>query len=316
MSPPAVNDTDATNLGQVEFLIHNPGAIWIGVGSSAVDTGAAVGDYAQASWLGSSAYGFHAAATATNSTAIGAYSEASHPDEFAELEERPTRWGFESVAAGPLVRSSYHARADLWLRPRLTSFRRLTPAVTLSRRLFPLKDNIPTRRLAGRHDRDHRDLLRRVLLPSARRAQGPADEQNIVKYALIPYEITHPGEHCACVRDQRDRLRRQEGVSGSAGTSRATLPHAAFTSMFMHGGLLHLGGNMLFLWIFGNNIEDSMGRVALRRSSTCSAGSSATLAQVPSTRTRRCRRSGRAARSRRCSAATRCCIRAPGWSRS
>ena len=33
-----------------------------------------------------------------------------------------------------------------------------------------------------------------------------------------------------------------------------------FTSMFMHGSLLHLGGNMLFLWIFGNNIEDSMGR--------------------------------------------------------
>jgi membrane associated rhomboid family serine protease len=31
--------------------------------------------------------------------------------------------------------------------------------------------------------------------------------------------------------------------------------------MFMHGGLLHLGGNMLFLWIFGNNVEDSMGRV-------------------------------------------------------
>ena len=30
--------------------------------------------------------------------------------------------------------------------------------------------------------------------------------------------------------------------------------------MFMHGGLLHLGGNMLFLWIFGNNVEDSMGR--------------------------------------------------------
>jgi membrane associated rhomboid family serine protease len=30
--------------------------------------------------------------------------------------------------------------------------------------------------------------------------------------------------------------------------------------MFMHGGLLHIGGNMLFLWIFGNNIEDSMGR--------------------------------------------------------
>src|SRR3954464_12334801 len=31
-------------------------------------------------------------------------------------------------------------------------------------------------------------------------------------------------------------------------------------AMFMHGGVLHPGGNMLFLWIFGNNIEDSMSR--------------------------------------------------------
>ena len=30
--------------------------------------------------------------------------------------------------------------------------------------------------------------------------------------------------------------------------------------MFLHGSLIHLAGNMLFLWIFGNNIEDSMGR--------------------------------------------------------
>jgi membrane associated rhomboid family serine protease len=29
--------------------------------------------------------------------------------------------------------------------------------------------------------------------------------------------------------------------------------------MFLHGGLLHVGGNMLFLWIFGNNVEDTMG---------------------------------------------------------
>ena len=33
-----------------------------------------------------------------------------------------------------------------------------------------------------------------------------------------------------------------------------------FTSMFMHGGWLHIIFNMLFLWVFGNNIEDSMGR--------------------------------------------------------
>ena len=33
------------------------------------------------------------------------------------------------------------------------------------------------------------------------------------------------------------------------------------TSQFLHGGFLHLGGNMLFLWIFGNNIEDRLGHV-------------------------------------------------------
>jgi membrane associated rhomboid family serine protease len=31
------------------------------------------------------------------------------------------------------------------------------------------------------------------------------------------------------------------------------------TSMFLHGDILHLGGNMLYLWIFGNNVEDAMG---------------------------------------------------------
>lgn len=42
-----------------------------------------------------------------------------------------------------------------------------------------------------------------------------------------------------------------------------TVPGAAtiFTSMFLHGGLLHLAGNMLYLWIFGNNIEDAMGHI-------------------------------------------------------
>jgi len=32
-----------------------------------------------------------------------------------------------------------------------------------------------------------------------------------------------------------------------------------FTAMFIHGGFLHIGGNMLYLWIFGNNVEDAMG---------------------------------------------------------
>jgi hypothetical protein len=36
---------------------------------------------------------------------------------------------------------------------------------------------------------------------------------------------------------------------------------SVFTAMFMHVSWLHLGGNMLFLWIFGNNVEDVLGRV-------------------------------------------------------
>jgi len=41
----------------------------------------------------------------------------------------------------------------------------------------------------------------------------------------------------------------------------AWVPPAAtvFTSMFLHGGWMHLIGNMLYLWIFGNNVEDAMG---------------------------------------------------------
>jgi membrane associated rhomboid family serine protease len=44
--------------------------------------------------------------------------------------------------------------------------------------------------------------------------------------------------------------------------SAADLPSpvlSIFTSMFMHGGLFHIAGNMLYLWIFGNNVEDTLG---------------------------------------------------------
>ncbi len=36
---------------------------------------------------------------------------------------------------------------------------------------------------------------------------------------------------------------------------------ALVTSMFLHGSIMHLGGNMLFLWVFGNNVEDHLGKV-------------------------------------------------------
>jgi len=53
-------------------------------------------------------------------------------------------------------------------------------------------------------------------------------------------------------------------VSGPCeGAARGHLPwpEGVLTSMFMHAGWLHVLGNMLFLWIFGNNVEDAMGRL-------------------------------------------------------
>jgi len=91
------------------------------------------------------------------------------------------------------------------------------------------------------------------------------DTKNTLEYAEIPYEITHPGKECGATGDldapgAQVVCEGQEGVTGDAPDQPATWL-TVLTSMFMHGGLLHIGGNMLFLWIFGNNVEDSMGPV-------------------------------------------------------
>jgi membrane associated rhomboid family serine protease len=86
---------------------------------------------------------------------------------------------------------------------------------------------------------------------------GATGNERVVEYGAIPYEISHPGKECAEVSGQIV-CEGQAGVSGTA-PDQAPWWVTIFTSMFMHGSLLHLAGNMLFLWIFGNNIEDSMG---------------------------------------------------------
>ena len=59
-----------------------------------------------------------------------------------------------------------------------------------------------------------------------------------------------------------------------------------FISLFLHGGLLHLGGNMLYLWIFGNNIEEAMGhaRYALFYL-VCGLGAALTMAFIDASST-------------------------------
>jgi membrane associated rhomboid family serine protease len=126
--------------------------------------------------------------------------------------------------------------------------------------VFPLKDNIPT---------DRFPVVTAALIVANvlmylffQKAIGSPwlntpDETNVIEYGAIPYEFTNPGNHCELV-GETIACEGQQGVTGTADPQPATWL-TAFTSMFMHGGLLHLGGNMLFLWIFGNNVEDSMG---------------------------------------------------------
>jgi membrane associated rhomboid family serine protease len=82
---------------------------------------------------------------------------------------------------------------------------------------------------------------------------GNFGNERVVEYGAIPYELTHPGKEC---------VERGKTIVCNVTNAPKQAPWwvTVFTSMFMHGGLLHLGGNMLFLWIFGNNIEDSMAR--------------------------------------------------------
>ncbi len=50
--------------------------------------------------------------------------------------------------------------------------------------------------------------------------------------------------------------------AGPAPFPEKQVPLSVLTSMFLHGGLFHVGGNMWFLWIFGNNVEDRFGHLA------------------------------------------------------
>jgi membrane associated rhomboid family serine protease len=118
--------------------------------------------------------------------------------------------------------------------------------------VFPLKDNIPTDRYpAVTVALIVANVLMYFLFQKGGLTLGDPSSRdylcNLVDYAAVPRELTDPDFH----------LQAQECASNADPSPWLT----PLTSMFMHGGLLHLGGNMLFLWIFGNNVEDSMGPV-------------------------------------------------------
>jgi membrane associated rhomboid family serine protease len=91
----------------------------------------------------------------------------------------------------------------------------------------------------------------------------------------------------ACEVTTGDPLSAREVFTGACSSSpddRAlfpdkSVPLSVVTSMFLHGGLLHLAGNMWFLWVFGNNVEEAFGR-ARYAALYIAAGIVATLAFV------------------------------------
>ena len=147
--------------------------------------------------------------------------------------------------------------------------------------MFPIKDHNPTFRPA---------VVVPVIIainvvmflfvqPTLRGLQMDPLEREVTETAFfacrasIPYEVTH-GElvldaaRRGEVSSQQSLLvaAAQDGFEGTRADGftdpcrNKNVWLAIITSMFLHGGLLHIGGNMLFLWVFGNNIEDRLGR--------------------------------------------------------
>src|SRR3954452_3135072 len=149
--------------------------------------------------------------------------------------------------------------------------------------MIPLKDNIPTTRFAvvtaaliainlaffawqlsfsGSVDSQTDAGLRTLGL-------SPRDE-NSIEYGAIPYRVTHPGKECAAgvtssesgqeatvVCEGTDDYREAQDLAAGDPQSFPLVQldeppwiETAFTSMFMHGGILHIAFNMLFLWVF------------------------------------------------------------------
>jgi membrane associated rhomboid family serine protease len=132
--------------------------------------------------------------------------------------------------------------------------------------LFPLKDNIPTRNFpVVTVTIIAINVLVFVFFQQA--LTGPyggfdssGDPVKTFEFSFIPYELSHVGDKCGIT--QVGGIDCREDASGLLpGNDQVPVWVTIFTSMFMHGGVLHIGGNMLFLWIFGNNIEDSMGKL-------------------------------------------------------
>lgn len=152
--------------------------------------------------------------------------------------------------------------------------------------MIPLRDHNPTRRpafvtmalivfttcvwvLVQPHGKDPViDLHRRSPSLDFGTSAGGRDLAFTLGWAAVPCELRQQrpltnAEVIATFERGDDRAcnRGQSSVVAAAQTfPKKSVLASVLVSIFLHGGLLHLAGNMLFLWIFGNNIEDRWGR--------------------------------------------------------
>ena len=137
--------------------------------------------------------------------------------------------------------------------------------------MIPIKDNIPTDRFGfvtlGLIITNVVVYILAIRHGSGSFISGP-DAYETFHLSAIPYAILHPGVHCAEVVNTNFPIPAPRAVCNTQLLNLNHIPaenllpswETIFTGMFMHASIIHIGGNMIFLWIFGNNIEDAMGR--------------------------------------------------------
>jgi membrane associated rhomboid family serine protease len=98
--------------------------------------------------------------------------------------------------------------------------------------------------------------------------QGSLDQQTFFWcHAAIPFEVSHQVNLASGGAEARAAIDRSYGEGFplqrflQSECPNKNWAQSVFVAMFLHGGWLHIGGNMLFLWVFGNNVEERLGMI-------------------------------------------------------
>src|SRR5678816_1513407 len=86
-----------------------------------------------------------------------------------------------------------------------------------------------------------------------------SNQQFTYAFSTVPVEILTGHDVVTQSRIMLDPVSGQRVLVPGLGETPISVYLTLITSMFMHGGIAHIAGNMLFLWIFGDNIENAMG---------------------------------------------------------